>query len=189
MYYFARPIEKCRYEKLYAKDEDPALYRSALSWLKKYCGFFPVLWVSNNQNALCGYTPECNHVLFGFSSIHGFPVSYEPWSYILSRLLLLDTTDANFMDGIVEEMFHPDLHEEVREEWGFTYSWHGCQDFKHFLKRNVFVPSGQFALESLDLRRASTIICREQVHRTVLIRSQYSPKVVKVSSFRTLRRK
>jgi len=188
MYYHARPIELCCRDKIYGKNEDQSLYRSANFWLSKYSGFVNPLWVSNSRDALCKYSNDSAHVLFGFSSMHGFPVSYKPWMYILSRLLMLDTTDVNFMDGIVEDMFRSDLADEVKNEWVFTYNWNGCVDLRHFLRKNIFVRTDQFALESLDLRQAATIICKEQVHRTVLVRKQFNPKIIKVSSYRTLRR-
>lgn len=151
------------------------IYETAYKWLSQYCGFFPPLWISSDQDKLTGYAPRCGKVLFGFNKVRGFPVKYDMWMVLLGTLINLDTDNFRFIDERLVEGLN------TLEEQG-ELTWSDCKTLDRFLKQRVFVDRDQFVVKSLDLRKSQLILCNDEAQRAIVSKKGFPSSRVKVLS-------
>lgn len=175
LYFFACDIDCCSYGFIRASCRRGDLYETCYKWLAQYCKFFPPLFVSTDQHKLSGYSSGCDKVLFGFKNIRGFPISYEEWYKISGVLINIDTMDFAMMDRALEEGLQ-DL------ELLGDYSMRNAGGFDEYLKNKVFIETDQYAVSGLDLRRASTIVCRSEIQKMTLMKRGFRSNDLRVAS-------
>lgn len=178
MYFFACDLDKAPYGIVRGSCKRGDFFETAYKWLAQYCQFFPPLFVSTDQSRLSGYLPSSDKIVFGFKSISNiFPVDYNGWVMISGILLNLDTNNFRLIDERLVEGL-----KELQSDGEVDLSkYHNLDDF---LKRNVFVNKEQFAVQSLDLRRAYSILCSNEIQKATLTRKGFQSGQIKiVSSF------
>jgi hypothetical protein len=174
-YFFAQDAEESPYGVARAACKRGDYYETAYKWLSQYCDFFPPLFISTDQSRLSGYNQSTGKVLFGFSNVRGYPVKYDEWMRIVEVLINIDTTDFSIMDRAIIDGLK-DM-EKVGDIDLSTYP-----SFEAYLKKAVFVESEQYVVNSLDLRKASVIVCQSEIHKSSLIRKGFPASLIRIAS-------
>ena len=191
MYYHCRSLKYVEYGKVFPPpiekiEEGDEYMLKCYKWLGHYCGYCPQVWLSRSHHSITGFKRNAmlkkrdyvlqkrstakeikDRVLFGFDIIQGFPVSYDPWEFLMNSLFGLDlkdsVKDANEKINQHFKTFEGYYTEDKMTPDGEVKDWIDCgRDVETYLKRFLFVEKDQVVVPSLNLKVAKKIICRDE---------------------------
>ena len=196
MYYHCRPLKYVEYGKIYPPPMDKVddFMIPAYKWAGHYSGFKPQVWLSRSNYSITGFKRKFHKdndgILFGFDIIKGFPISYEPWEFLLGSMInAKEGATIKQINEVIQKTF-VELEEDSKiEKWdldGEILNWVNCnRDLDAYLKKHVFVEVDQVVVPSLNLKSAKKIICREERQKKALRKLGFLEDRIQVKNIKT----
>ena len=197
MYYHCRPLKYVEYGKVFPPPVNTLdeYFVKCYKWLGYYCKFYPQVWLSRGNLSLTGFKREFKKeqevILFGFENIVGFPVSFEPWEYIMNTLMNDKSDDIAKINKQIAKDFEDLRRDSIAEKWEPDMDlkgWIDCgRDVNAYFKKHLFVEKDQVVVPSLNLKTAKQVICRNERQKKILRHMGFIEDRIVIKNFKTSR--
>jgi hypothetical protein len=209
MFYHCERLKYVKYGKIHPVWTDSPDCDLAYKWLGQFCGYSPQIWLSKGDVLITGFKNQKdkynkNDILFGFDIIKGFPVSYDPWCFVIQAFCGLYDYSPNskkwedyekinkgirdkfsleelnkrlelYVERSWEDYFSEDPEEDCSEPW--------MKDIRTF-KKALFQEEDQVVVPSLNLKAAKEIICRNEKQKKALRKMGFIEDRIKIKQMK-----